>query len=67
MGLFLVLCGPFLLVGLAGAGNAERLRGDVLRDGGACADVSAAADLQRGDEGGVAADEGALAHDGLER
>ena len=60
-----MLCGPFLLVGLAGAGNAERLRGDVLRDGGACTDVSAAADLQRGDEGGVAADKGALAHDGL--
>ena len=57
---FLCFAAHSFLLDWRARGNAERLRGDVLRDGGACTD-SAAADLQQGDESGVAADKGALA------
>src|SRR5690606_16620360 len=57
-----VIVGPAVAQDFAGAGDGERVAGDGSRDGAAGRDVSAVADGQRGDEGGIGADEDAAAY-----
>ncbi len=63
---FLSLCrSPARLGDLAGTAEGEGVRGDLLGDAAASGDVGAVADGDRGDQGGVGADEDAVADGGL--